>query len=39
MYKNNSRNSSKIKGFSLLHLLCSLTSLKPAIGYYSYTNR
>jgi hypothetical protein len=39
MYKNNSRSSSKFKGCSPLQLLCSLTGMKPANGYYSYTNR
>jgi hypothetical protein len=39
MYKNNSRVSSKFKGFSPLQLSCNLTGMKPAIGYYSYTKR
>ena len=39
MYKNNSRASSKLKGCSPLQLSCNLTGLKPAIGYYSYTQR
>ena len=39
MYKNNSRDSSKFKGCSPLQLLCNLTDLKPATGYYSYTKR
>lgn len=39
MYKNNSRDSSKFKGCSPLQFLCNLTEMKPAIGYYSYTNR
>ena len=39
MYKNNSRNSSKIKGCSPLYLSCNLTGKYPAIGYYSYANR
>ncbi len=39
MYKNNSRLSSKFKGCSPLQLSCNLTRTKPAIGYYSYTNR
>ncbi len=38
MYKNNSRFSSKFKGCSPLQLSCNLTGMKPAIGYYSYTN-
>ena len=37
MYKNNSRNSSDIKGYIPLQLWCNLTGIKPAIGYYSYT--
>jgi hypothetical protein len=39
MYKNNSRDSTKFKSCSPLQLLCNLTGTKPAIGYYSYTNR
>ena len=39
MYKNNSRSGSKIKGCSPLQLCCNLTGMKPANGYYSYTNR
>jgi hypothetical protein len=39
MYKNNSRDSSKFKGCSPLQLLCNLTGMKHAVGYYSYTNR
>lgn len=39
MYKNNSGFSSKFKGCSPLQLFCNLTLTKPAIGYYSYTNR
>ena len=39
MYKNNSRDSSNFKGCSPLQLSCILTGMKPAIGYYSYTNR
>lgn len=39
MYKNNSRNSSKLKGCSPLQLFCNLTEKCNAIGYYSYTNR
>lgn len=39
MYKNNSRFSCKIKSFSPLQLSCNLTGTKPAIGYYSYTDR
>jgi len=39
MYKNNSRYSSKIEGFSQLQFLCGLTSLKPEIGHNSYTKR
>jgi hypothetical protein len=39
MYKNNSRVCSNIKGCSPLQFSCNMTGLKPAIGYYSYTNR
>ena len=39
MYKNNSRNSSKLKGCSPLQLSCNLTGKCHAIGYYSYTKR
>ena len=39
MYKNNSRNSSDFKDCEPLQLSCNLTGMKPAIGYYSYTNR
>lgn len=39
MYKNNSQNSSKIKGCSPLQISCNLTGMKPVIGYYSYTKR
>ena len=39
MYKNNSRFSSKFKGYSPLQLSCNLIGLKPAVGYYSYTQR
>ena len=39
MYKNNSRDSSKIKICSPLQFSISLIGLKPAIGYYSYTKR
>ena len=39
MYKNNNRNSSEFKGCSPLQFSCKLTGLKPAVGYYSYTNR
>lgn len=35
MYNNNSRNSSKFKGCSPFQLLCVLTGIKPAIGYFS----
>lgn len=37
MYKNNSRNSSKFKGYSPLQLSCILTGTCQAVGYYSYT--
>lgn len=39
MYKNNSRDNSKFKGYSPLQLSCNLTGKCHAIGYYSYTNR
>ncbi len=39
MYKNNSRFSSKFEGCSPLQLLYNLAGMKPANGYYSYTNR
>jgi len=39
MYKNNSRDSSKFKGFSPLQLSCNLKGKCHAIGYYSYTQR
>ncbi len=39
MCKNNSRDSSNFKACKPLQHLCNLTSMKPAIGYYSYTNR
>ena len=38
-YKNNSQFSSKFKSFSPPQLSCKLTGMKPAVGYYSYTNR
>lgn len=37
MYKNNSQFSSKFKGCCPLQLLCNLTGMKSALGYYSYT--
>jgi len=39
MYKNNSRDSSKIKSCSPFQLSCNLTGMKPVIGYYSYSER
>ena len=39
LYKNNSRDSSKLKGFILLQFFRNLIGMKPAVGYYSYTNR
>ena len=39
MYKNNSRNSSKLKGCSPLQLCSGLKVGAPAVGYYSYTKR
>ncbi len=39
MYKNNSRDSSNLKGCSPLKHSCNLTGQCYAIGYYSYTYR
>jgi hypothetical protein len=39
MYKNNSRDSSKFKGYSPHQLSCNMTRKHHAIGYYSYTQR
>ena len=39
MYKNNSQNSSNLKGCSPLQLFCNLTGKRHAIGYYTYMNR
>jgi len=39
MYKNNSRDSSKIKACSPLQRSCNLTEKYHAVGYYSYTHR
>ena len=39
MYKNNSRNSSKFKGYRPLQFSCVLTGKCHALGYYSYTKR
>ena len=39
MYKNNSRDSSVIKGYSPLQFSCNLTGKCHAVGYYSYTQR
>ena len=39
MYKNNSRNSGKFKGYSPLQLSCNLREKCHTVGYYSYTNR
>jgi len=36
MYKNNSRNSSKFKGYNPLQLSCNLTGKCHAICHYSY---
>jgi len=35
--KNNSRNSSKFRGYSPLHNSLNLIGKKPAVGYYSNT--
>lgn len=39
MYIQNRRDNSKFKGCSPLQLCNGLTSLKPAIAYFAYTNR
>ena len=39
MYKNNSRDSNKVKGCSPLQLSCNMTVKYYAVGYYSYTER
>ncbi len=39
MYKNNSRNSSKFNGCSLLQLFCNSTGKCREVGYYCYTYR
>ena len=39
MYIKNRRDSSSVKDCSPLQLSCILTGMKPAIGYYSYTQR
>ena len=39
MYRNISLDSSKFKGCSPLQPSCNLREMKPAVGYYSYTNR
>ena len=39
MYKNNSRDSSKFKGYCPLQPSCNLTGKRHPIGYYSYTQR
>ena len=39
MYKNNSRFSSKFKGYSPLQLSCNLIGEYHAVGYNSYTKR
>ena len=39
MYKNNSRHSSNINGFSPLQLHRKLKDLSSIVGYYSYTHR
>ena len=38
MYKNNSRESSKLKGCSPLQLYRKMKDLSSAVGYYSYIN-
>ena len=39
LYKNNSWDSSKFKGFNPLQFSCNLTGKCQEFGYYSYTNR
>lgn len=39
MYLKNSRNSSKLEGYSPLQLTCNLTGMKPAIDYNYYAKR
>jgi hypothetical protein len=39
MYKNNSRDSSKFKGFSPLQPSCNLKGKCHVVGYYSYVCR
>ena len=39
MYKNNSRDSSVLEGFSPLELSCNLIGKCLVVGYYSYTKR
>lgn len=39
MYIQNRRNSSKVKSYSPLQHGNILTSLKPALAYFAYTNR
>ena len=39
MYKNNSRDSSKFKGYSSLQLCGKLKVTCHVVGYYSYTYR
>jgi hypothetical protein len=39
IYKSNSRDSSKFKGYSSLQLYRKLKDLSTAIAYFSYTKR
>jgi len=39
MYIKNCCDCSEIRHYSPLQLSCSLTGMKPAVGYYSYTKR
>ena len=39
MYKNNSRDSSKLKGCTPPQLHRKLKDLSSTVGYYSYTHR
>jgi len=39
MYKNNSQDGSKLKGYNPLQLSCNLIGKCLAVGYYTYTNQ
>lgn len=36
IYKNNSLDSSKLKGCNPQQISCNLTGMKPVLGYYSF---